>query len=57
MVCDFQWSVTALENTGFADARVDRIAAAGCNKKLIYHYFGDKQGLYDAVQGRVVLWR
>jgi AcrR family transcriptional regulator len=40
---------------GLAGARVERIAAsAGCNKQLIYHYFSDKQGLYDAVQGRMV---
>ncbi len=35
---------------GVAGARVDGIArAAGCNKQLIYHYFRDKNGLYDAV--------
>jgi AcrR family transcriptional regulator len=35
---------------GFAGARVDRIAAAAqANKGLIYIYFGDKDGLFDAV--------
>lgn len=35
---------------GFAGARVDRIAAAaGVNKRMLYHYFGDKQGLHRAV--------
>lgn len=35
---------------GLAGARVDRIAAdAGANKRLIYAYFGDKAGLFDAV--------
>lgn len=35
---------------GLAGARVDAIArAAGCNKQLIYHYFKDKAGLYEAV--------
>lgn len=35
---------------GFAGARVDGIARrAGCNKQLIYHYFGDKNGLFEAV--------
>ena len=35
---------------GLAGARVDRIAAAAnANKAQIYHYFGDKDGLFDAV--------
>jgi AcrR family transcriptional regulator len=35
---------------GIAGARVDRIAAdAKANKRLIYDYFGDKNGLFDAV--------
>src|ERR1700757_3881034 len=35
---------------GIAGARVDRIAsAAKANKAQIYHYFGDKDGLFDAV--------
>lgn len=35
---------------GFAGARVDAIArAAGCNKQLLYHYFTDKHGLWEAV--------
>jgi AcrR family transcriptional regulator len=35
---------------GFAGARVDRIAQlAGCGKQLIYSYFGNKQGLFEAV--------
>jgi AcrR family transcriptional regulator len=34
---------------GAAGARVDRIAkAAGCNKNLIYIYFGSKEGLFEA---------
>ena len=34
---------------GFAGARVDRIAQrAGVNKQLLYYYFDDKKGLYDA---------
>jgi AcrR family transcriptional regulator len=35
---------------GFAGARIDRIAkSAKCNIRMLYHYFGDKQGLYVAV--------
>jgi AcrR family transcriptional regulator len=35
---------------GFAGARVERIArVAECNKQLIYHYFGSKEGLSRAV--------
>ena len=35
---------------GIAGARVDRIAAAAAaNKAQIYHYFGSKEGLFDAV--------
>jgi len=36
---------------GVAGARVDRIAA-GENKRIIYDYFGDKDGLFDAVLNR-----
>jgi AcrR family transcriptional regulator len=35
---------------GFEGARVDRIAdRAGVNKRMLYHYFGNKQALYVAV--------
>jgi AcrR family transcriptional regulator len=35
---------------GIAGARVNRIAAdSGCNKAMIYAYFGNKDGLFDAV--------
>ena len=34
---------------GFAGARVDVIArAAAVNKRMLYHYFGNKEGLYRA---------
>jgi AcrR family transcriptional regulator len=40
---------------GIAGARVDRIAqSARSNKAQIYHYFGSKDGLFDAVFDRVV---
>lgn len=39
---------------GFAGARVARIArAARTNQRMVYHYFGGKQGLYDAVRYHV----
>ena len=35
---------------GLTGARVDEIARrSGMNKRMIYHYFGDKEGLYLAV--------
>src|SRR5512132_3192270 len=35
---------------GFHGARVRSIVdAAGCNDRMLYHYFGDKEGLYRAV--------
>jgi len=35
---------------GFSGARIDRIAnAADCNIRMLYHYFGSKEGLYIAV--------
>jgi len=35
---------------GLDGARVDKIATrSGVNKRMIYHYFGDKEGLYLAV--------
>ena len=41
---------------GIAGARVDRIAAdAGSNKAQIYHYFGSKDGLFDAVFNEIVV--
>jgi AcrR family transcriptional regulator len=40
---------------GLAGGRVDRIAAAAAaNKRAIYDYFGDKEGLFDAAVTRVV---
>jgi len=39
---------------GFGGARIDAIAeAAGYNKSLIFQYFDDKLGLYQAVVGRM----
>jgi TetR/AcrR family transcriptional regulator len=40
---------------GFAGARVDAIAArANINKRMLYHYFGDKEGLFKAVLRRKI---
>ncbi len=39
---------------GFYGARVDEIAKeSGANKRMIYEYFGNKEGLYIAVLGTV----
>ncbi|MFF2060494.1 TetR family transcriptional regulator [Streptomyces sp. NPDC058200] len=41
---------------GVAGARVDRIAAAAqSNKAQIYHYFGSKDRLFDAVMNSIVV--
>src|SRR5437899_12583245 len=38
---------------GFAGARVDNIArCAGINKRMLYHYFGDKESLFREVLRR-----
>jgi AcrR family transcriptional regulator len=38
---------------GLGGARVDAIARlAGANKRMLYHYFGDKEGLFLAVMER-----
>lgn len=35
---------------GYHGVAVEEIVdAAGCNKRMLYHYFGDKEGLYAAV--------
>jgi len=47
---------TEFAAVGFAGARVDAIAAAaGINKRMLYHYFGDKRGLYREVYRRQVV--
>lgn len=45
---------------GFSGARVDQIAVrAGINKRMLYHYFEHKDGLFKAVLAWVLgdLWR
>jgi TetR/AcrR family transcriptional regulator len=40
---------------GFAGARVDVIARRACiNKRMLYHYFGDKEGLFRHVLRRKI---
>lgn len=44
----------AFSKKGLSGARVDEIAAdAKSNKRMIYHYFGNKEGLYLAVLEQV----
>ena len=44
---------TVFAEHGFDGARVDAIAeTAGYNKSLLFQYFGDKLGLYEAVTRR-----
>src|SRR5216117_2036937 len=43
---------------GFAGARVDVIARrAAINKRMLYHYFGDKEGLFREVLRRKIAER
>ena len=43
-------AVKEFTEKGYSGARIDAIAArAGANKRMIYHYFGDKEALYLAV--------
>jgi AcrR family transcriptional regulator len=43
---------------GFAGARVDYIARrAAINKRMLYHYFGNKEGLFKAVLRRKIAER
>lgn len=43
---------------GFAGARVDMIAkAASINKRMLYHYFGDKEALFREVLRRKIAQR
>jgi AcrR family transcriptional regulator len=43
-------AVSEFTEKGYAGARIDAIAErSGANKRMIYHYFGDKDGLYLAV--------
>jgi TetR/AcrR family transcriptional regulator len=42
-------ALTEFADHGFHGARVDRITkAVGCNTRLLYHYFGNKEKLYIA---------
>lgn len=42
---------------GFAGARTGRIArAAGVNQRMLYHYFGSKEGIWEAVYRELTDW-
>ncbi|MEU1802718.1 TetR/AcrR family transcriptional regulator [Streptomyces sp. NPDC019937] len=50
-----QAAIKELAEHGFAGLRTDRVvAAAGCNKQLLYYYYKSKAGLRDAVLERMV---
>ena len=50
-----QAAVSEFSARGLAGARVDRIAAlAASNKRAIYDYFQNKEGLFDAALTRVI---
>jgi AcrR family transcriptional regulator len=43
-------AIAEFSEKGVGGARIDRVAdRAGVNKRMIYHYFGDKQALYGHV--------
>lgn len=45
-----QAAIAEFSSKGLGGARVDEIAArAGANKRMLYHYFGDKEDLFLAV--------
>lgn len=47
-------AVSEFAEHGFHGARVDRITRrANCNSRMLYHYFGNKEGLYLAVLDEV----
>lgn len=49
-----QAAVAEFCRNGFTGARVETISArSGANMRLLYHYFGDKDGLYMAALDRV----
>jgi len=46
----FAAAIAEFAARGFAGARMDAIARrSGSNKRMLYHYFGDKDGLFRAV--------
>ena len=48
-----QAAIVEFSVNGFAGARIDKIAArAGANKRMIYHYYGNKDDLFQAVMER-----
>ncbi len=43
-------AIQLFAESGFHGTTVDKIvSAAGVNKRMVYHYFGDKEGLYQSV--------
>ena len=46
--------ITEFCETGYSGSRIQKIAEkSGCNIRMIYHYYGNKEGLYKAALERV----
>ena len=48
-------AVAEFGRLGFEDIKIDGVAeAVGLNKKLVYYYFDDKEGLFEAAKAQVM---
>lgn len=48
-------AVVEFGRLGFEDIKIDGVAeSVGLNKKLVYYYFGDREGLFEAAKVQVI---